>query len=319
MYDITQPSTRPTFPTVFKSISNTDLVLGGSNSSLQPGNRPLHDLHQAIQWLKFGMIDLEAGVFTDEAKAVIAGLQASVMVSTSGSPVRMTNNTTLVLPAGLKIPDATRTSVLSVATDTNISILTTGVNGLDTGAVATDSVYYLWIIRNPTTEQVGGLLSLSATAPTMPSGFTQKQLYPVDFQTEIVSGNARLILKTLLSHQESIFNLPLVVHNDVLSSNDAAPDTLNLSTKVGVKSVAITFEFWDIPSGSLGTGQFLFYAADGSTTYPYNTASVIRLDVYADTNSSKLPVNATQTYKMCRGAGLATNIKIQSVQYAPLA
>lgn len=45
------------------------------------------------------------------------------------------------------------------------------VNQLDTGAIAT-GWYYLWIISNGTTD--GGLLSLSSTAPTMPSGYTYK-------------------------------------------------------------------------------------------------------------------------------------------------
>lgn len=47
-----------------------------------------------------------------------------------------------------------------------------GANGLDTGAIAASTWYSVWVIWNDTTA--AGLLSLSATAPTMPSGYTHK-------------------------------------------------------------------------------------------------------------------------------------------------
>lgn len=48
----------------------------------------------------------------------------------------------------------------------------TGANGLDTGALASSTWYSLWVIWNGTTT--AGLMSLSATSPTMPSGYTYK-------------------------------------------------------------------------------------------------------------------------------------------------
>ena len=50
-----------------------------------------------------------------------------------------------------------------------INAATTGANGLDTGALAATTWYYVWVIDNGTTT--AGLLSLSATAPTLPSGY----------------------------------------------------------------------------------------------------------------------------------------------------
>ena len=55
-----------------------------------------------------------------------------------------------------------------------ISTVASGANGLDVGAVANSTWYAVWIIYNPTTSTVAGLLSLSATAPTLPSGYTFK-------------------------------------------------------------------------------------------------------------------------------------------------
>jgi hypothetical protein len=49
-----------------------------------------------------------------------------------------------------------------------------GANALDAGTVANSTWYSTWVIFNPTTNTIASLLSTSATAPTMPSGYTFK-------------------------------------------------------------------------------------------------------------------------------------------------
>ena len=53
------------------------------------------------------------------------------------------------------------------------AITTSGAGGLDTGAEG-NVWYYIWIIRKSSDGTVAALLSASATAPTMPSGYDQK-------------------------------------------------------------------------------------------------------------------------------------------------
>lgn len=57
--------------------------------------------------------------------------------------------------------------------DLTISIATSGANGLDTGSEAASTWYHIWVIGK-TDGTKAGLLSLSSTAPTMPSGYTYK-------------------------------------------------------------------------------------------------------------------------------------------------
>lgn len=57
-------------------------------------------------------------------------------------------------------------SGISVTSQISVS----GVNGLDTGTVVANTWYYLYLISDGTL--VRGLFSLSATAPTLPSGYT---------------------------------------------------------------------------------------------------------------------------------------------------
>jgi hypothetical protein len=52
------------------------------------------------------------------------------------------------------------------------SLSSAGANGLDAGTSASNTWYSVWVIWNGTT--ISGLLSLSATSPTMPSGYTHK-------------------------------------------------------------------------------------------------------------------------------------------------
>ena len=52
------------------------------------------------------------------------------------------------------------------------STASTGANGLDTGTIAASTWYYVHVIHNPTTSTTSLLLSLSATSPTLPSGYT---------------------------------------------------------------------------------------------------------------------------------------------------
>lgn len=59
-----------------------------------------------------------------------------------------------------------------VAPSLSINSGASGAGGLDTGALATNTWYSVWVIWNGTTTS--GLLSLSATTPTMPSGYTFK-------------------------------------------------------------------------------------------------------------------------------------------------
>lgn len=51
----------------------------------------------------------------------------------------------------------------------------TGAGGLDTGSKANSTWYHVWLIKNPTTGTVDSLFSTSASAPTMPTGYTLKR------------------------------------------------------------------------------------------------------------------------------------------------
>ena len=48
--------------------------------------------------------------------------------------------------------------------------------GIDTGSVAVDTLYAIWLIKRPDTGVVDALFSTSFSAPTMPANYTKKRL-----------------------------------------------------------------------------------------------------------------------------------------------
>lgn len=76
----------------------------------------------------------------------------------------------------LVLKNSSGSAVLAESVNLTLDITASGANGLDTGAEASGTWYYGWVIYNPTTDTVAGLLSTSSSAPTMPSGYTFKAL-----------------------------------------------------------------------------------------------------------------------------------------------
>jgi len=86
--------------------------------------------------------------------------------------IKVASNTTVAV-AGDFVTLYDGTSTVTVPESSTINLGTSGVvNSLDTGTIAIDTWYSIWVISNGTT--VGGLASTSATAPVMPAGYTFK-------------------------------------------------------------------------------------------------------------------------------------------------
>lgn len=120
------------------------------------------------------------------------GLDNQVLAISSGAPVwqsavssfpslykkdlgtqRQTTTSVRILPGECRSDDDTFDMTLSAAVDADIT--SSGAGGLDTGTAASNTWFYIWLIYNPTTTTYAAMLSLSSTAPTMPSGYTLKR------------------------------------------------------------------------------------------------------------------------------------------------
>lgn len=88
-----------------------------------------------------------------------------------------TSNTAFTITAdALGVTDAsTGQSIALTGVSLTCTITTSGANGLDTGSEASSTWYSAWVIYNGSTGTTASLMSISATSPTLPSGYTYKR------------------------------------------------------------------------------------------------------------------------------------------------
>lgn len=83
-----------------------------------------------------------------------------------------TPNTKFDVSAG-SVLDSTGTYQLSLSAPVVVNAASVGLNGIDTGALAASTIYAVLLVSDPVTNQPSGcMLSLSASAPTLPYGYS---------------------------------------------------------------------------------------------------------------------------------------------------
>jgi hypothetical protein len=94
----------------------------------------------------------------------------------SGLNVSVASNTTLSIAAG-QCRDSNNVIDMVVSTALTLNAAVNGANGLDTGTFAASTMYYVWLIGDSSAFLTpASLLSLSATAPTLPTGYDSQRL-----------------------------------------------------------------------------------------------------------------------------------------------
>lgn len=134
------------------------------------------DIAGASHWLEFQYdLTLDKWVLQNAANGInpasVASIQG-VFKNLQASATGLSANVTVTADE-IAVENASNAYQTLRAVNLTIAGTASGVaNGLDTGALAISTWYSLWVIWNGTTT--AGLLSLSATAPTLPSGYTHK-------------------------------------------------------------------------------------------------------------------------------------------------
>ena len=95
-----------------------------------------------------------------------SGQYSNLAITASSSSVAVTARYVTVATSGGTIQTLSNVNISSIA------INTTGANALDSGSLAANTFYSVYVIYNPTTATTAGLLSTSGTSPTLPSGYT---------------------------------------------------------------------------------------------------------------------------------------------------
>ena len=166
---LTFPSTATTYSLNNIGTSAATLVFPTSTdykTALQPGETVVLAGDGAGNW-KTVAEGREGGL----SQTVPIGGFTSLKISALGA-----SNFTAVVTAGSVVLSSSLSAGGVTFTAKNVSVSPvisgSGANGLDTGTSSASTWYNVFVIYNPVTATVAGLFSLSATAPTLPSGYT---------------------------------------------------------------------------------------------------------------------------------------------------
>lgn len=86
----------------------------------------------------------------------------------------ITSQAAVITADELILEDADGNPYRLTSVNQTVNLGNSGAGGLDTGSPAINTWYSAWIIYNALTQTTSSLLSTSATAPTLPSGYTFK-------------------------------------------------------------------------------------------------------------------------------------------------
>jgi hypothetical protein len=115
----------------------------------------------------------------------------------------------------LQLKDANGNVFVATSVSLTVDMAVSGANGLDTGAEASSTWYYGWVIAKED-GTVAGLSSVSSSAPTLPAGYTYKAL-----ATAVRNDGSSNFIKYRQFGNSAHFE----VRNSVLSAGTATTET----------------------------------------------------------------------------------------------
>lgn len=147
--------------------TNNKINSGGANVTLAAGDMVLY--HSDGTTVRGYIIKADGTAVV--SSAVLRGYLDGCTMSTAGS------SATMSVAAGSAV-DSGNTALMelsAISKTTGAWAVGTGNGGLDTGAIANSTWYHFFVIKRTDTGVVDVLISLSATAPTMPTNYTLKR------------------------------------------------------------------------------------------------------------------------------------------------
>jgi len=193
--------------------------------------------------------------------------------------IECSNSTQVVIKQGSAVGADDGSIVMEAGADITVDITNSGVNGLDQGSEASDTWYYIYMIWNPSTETVAGLLSASSSNPTLPSGYDKKRL--VGAVRNDGSSNFKHFLQrgNLVTASETVFSTTWQTNSW---------RTYSLSSLVPVMTASVYYDTYQYPSNGSEASWGVFAASpDRDTSRMTRIGSVDTSTYYATDGSDR--------------------------------
>src|SRR6266436_4793738 len=222
------------------------------------------------------------------AAVALRGYVGGLILSGGGSQTLTTNT-------GVATSDDNTTfmSLGSTYTKTFASWLVgSGNGGLDTGTIAINTWYHVFLIERIDTGVVDVLISLSPTAPTLPASYT-KQRRIGSIRTDATPN----IIAFGQNGDEFLWSVPFVDVNSTSTGTAAVTATLTVPTGVKVTALA---NWGASPAGGATQPSLLITSLDQADTAPTTTITTIGIDTASATSIAAPAQTRTNTSAQVR-------------------
>jgi hypothetical protein len=227
-----------------------------------------------------------------------------------GCKLTYLSTTTLSMAAG-NWRDQSAQAQITLSSSVTINAANAGVvNGIDTGALGASSWYYVHLIGSSLNQQsTGALLSLSATAPTLPTGYDMFRVVGA-----VKTDGSSLLLSFYQSGAYFQFDAPIAV-TVTSSGTSASYSAMDLSTGVPpVQYARARLKYKWTPNAAADALNFTPSGGTGDfETSLGQVASVAMEDAF-----SILPLTVSSVPKVSYkiSAGTLNNVWVQGFEMA---
>ena len=183
--------------------------------------------------------------------------------------VSWVSTTTLSMAAG-QCRDSTDSVDLTLSTATTINGAVNGVNGLDTGSLANNTWYAVYIIGSSLNSQATAtLLSTSATAPALPSNYDCFRR----IGWVLTDGSAHFLAVNIYGNSNQRIYMWDAIATELSAAGNASYTDVDLSSSVPSTSTLVHLN-WKLVPNTAGNLSLLRKNGSSSTTNPQLTGSV---------------------------------------------
>lgn len=202
------------------------------------------------------------------------------------------NNQAYIIAEEIVLEDSQGTA-WQVTASLTVDGTTTGANGMDVGVLGASAWYSMWIIGNPITNTVAGLISTSSTGPTLPGGYGFK----VRVGWMRTDGSSHF-LKILQYGKRARYSGTFPT---ITSGNSGGADFSVANFIPSTAPVIALFPFGSLPTGTVITASPTATASPGS---PLQSANATGSTQAANSGVTELHLEAaTVHYSSTAGAG----------------
>lgn len=200
--------------------------------------------------------------------------------------VARASTTTLTIGSGSCMDSTGEVNMVSDSTLT-INSAVSGANGLDTGTIAASTGYYVHLITNPNQSVAyvpAGVISLSATAPVLPAGYTNFRCVG----WEVMNGSTNWLISTNIGkgrERRKMWDTAISILSGGTATSLTSIGSLALAV-IGFDDVLVKLQASVTPATANDTASFTPY---GSTA---TVMASMAGSVAAKVNSGQLDVVA---------------------------